>query len=212
MPIYQILKIALRRSFTGSIPILTGATLLVIILSTVTVYFAEHGVNDDFQHWGDCLWWILVTISTVGYGDKAPKSTGGKALAVIWMFTAIIIISGITAAITSALTVSRLGSDISGVEDLHNIRVGTVADTTSQIYMEESRISHRSFTSLDECLSALSDGEIDAVLAAFGNVGHTAGAGAGRASPIGAGVGGIGRQVCGQHNLRGIRGTNVLVG
>ena len=85
MTIYQILKRVLIRASKGSIPILLAATIFVIILGAAVVYLTEHGVNDDFQSWGDCLWWILVTISTVGYGDKVPITLGGRAIAFVGM-------------------------------------------------------------------------------------------------------------------------------
>ena len=57
-------------------------------------------------------------MTTVGYGDKAPITTAGRMIAVMWMFIGIVLLSGITATITTALTVHRLGTRIQGPEDL----------------------------------------------------------------------------------------------
>ena len=53
---------------------------------------AAHGI-------GAGLWWSAVTMTTVGYGDKAPVTILGRLLGLVWMFAAIIIISSFTAAI-----------------------------------------------------------------------------------------------------------------
>ena len=66
----------------------------------------------------DGLWWSAVTMTTVGYGDKAPKTNWGKAIAIIWMFTAVIIISSFTAGIASTLTISGLQTDIENAADI----------------------------------------------------------------------------------------------
>ncbi|MCA8962136.1 MAG: transporter substrate-binding domain-containing protein, partial [Planctomycetes bacterium] len=54
---------------------------------------------------GSGFWWSAVTMTTVGYGDKAPRSLGGRILTLFWMFAGLILASSFTAAITTALTV-----------------------------------------------------------------------------------------------------------
>jgi polar amino acid transport system substrate-binding protein len=111
---------------------------------------------------GSGFWWSAVTMTTVGYGDKAPVSFGGRLLALVWMFAAIIIISSFTAAITSSLTVNKLESPIKGLQDLPKVRVGTLPDTTSGAYLEDNNISFRIYKTTLEGLRAIVDGQIDA--------------------------------------------------
>jgi len=80
------------------------------------------------------------------------------------MFTSIIIISGFTAAIASALTVESLGQGVSGPEDLPDLRVGTAADSTSATYLRGERISFKSFETVPDAMDALAAGQIDAVV------------------------------------------------
>ncbi|MCD6358358.1 MAG: NAD-binding protein [Dehalococcoidia bacterium] len=87
MTIYRVFKNVLSRTAKSNILILLGIMILVIALGTVIVYFAEHGVNSDFQSWDDCLWWMVVTVSTVGYGDKVPITSAGRVIAFIGMIT-----------------------------------------------------------------------------------------------------------------------------
>ena len=111
---------------------------------------------------GSGFWWSAVTMTTVGYGDKAPKTVGGRIVALIWMFAAIIIISSLTAAIASALTVSQLEAKISGPEDLPRVKVGTIASSTSEKYLHNNNIKFSTYDSPKEGLKAVADGEIDA--------------------------------------------------
>lgn len=60
--------------------------LFSLVFGTVGVMVFEKGNNPGFQTLGDGLWWCVVTLTTVGYGDISPKTTGGKFVAVIIMF------------------------------------------------------------------------------------------------------------------------------
>lgn len=77
----------------------------------------------------DGLWWSAVTLTTVGYGDKAPKSGFGKVAALILMFTGLLFISGLTASIASSLTVDQLSSSPDGFTEFKKRAVGTVRNT-----------------------------------------------------------------------------------
>ena len=71
-------------------------------------------------------------MTTVGYGDKHPKTMGGRIVSLIWMFTGIILFSFFTATITSMLTVKQLDTSVHGLEDLKKALVGTMPYTTSE--------------------------------------------------------------------------------
>jgi ABC-type amino acid transport substrate-binding protein len=103
-------------------------------------------------------------MTTVGYGDKAPRTPLGRTLAFIWMFAAIVLISGLTAAITSTLTVSQLGSPVKGPEDLSSVRVAAVEGTSSTLYFRAHGVPYRSVPSLEDALQLLADGDVDCVV------------------------------------------------
>jgi voltage-gated potassium channel Kch len=63
--------------------------------------------HDNFPSLGGGLWWAVQTVTTVGYGDHVPESTGGQLLAALVMLVGIGFITVITAAITGTF-VARL--------------------------------------------------------------------------------------------------------
>jgi len=110
----------------------------------------------------DGLWWSASTMTTVGYGDKVPKSFWGRFIAVIWMFTAVIIISSFTAAISSTLTISQITNNIDGLSDLRTIVVGTINGSSSATYLDKNHIAYISYEDVDNAFDDLESGKIQA--------------------------------------------------
>lgn len=147
------------------------AGLIVTMLGVgVAIYACERKVNRE-QFGGSAvkgvlsgLWWSAVTLTTVGYGDKVPKSTWGRIIATVWMFSGLFIIASFTAAITSALTLSELRSRVAGPADLARVRTATVQDSTSAAYLRNRRITAKRFADVDAMLGALARGDCDAAV------------------------------------------------
>jgi len=113
---------------------------------------------------GGGLWWAAVSMTTVGYGDKAPITFWGRMLALVWMFASVILVSTFTAAITSALTVGQLESMVRGPGDLQRLQVGAVADTAGADYLARQRVGFFRFETLEAALESLNAGNIQVVL------------------------------------------------
>lgn len=77
--------------------------LLVIIVGALLFFYFESPVNSTVSTPNDALWFMIVTMTTVGYGDIVPRTGFGRMIAVIAMITAILFASLITATTTSAL-------------------------------------------------------------------------------------------------------------
>ncbi|UJH90069.1 transporter substrate-binding domain-containing protein [Antarcticibacterium sp. 1MA-6-2] len=86
------------------------------------------------------FWWSAVTMTTVGYGDKSPRTFGGRVIGLIWMFMAIILISTLTAGIASSLTVQNINNEINSIRDLENFEVVTVSGSSSQELLSQYNI------------------------------------------------------------------------
>ncbi len=142
---------------------------LVLLGVGVLMWLLERRHNAQFpkpllQGIGDGFWWSAVTMTTVGYGDKAPVTFGGRVLGLIWMFVGIITISGFTAAMTSSLTLQQLGDDIQGPEDLKRVRVVSVQGSTAADYLEARGIAYQARSNAQEAMDALVAGTADAVV------------------------------------------------
>ena len=77
--------------------------IAVLLMSSLLVYLIEHGRNDGFDNIFDSFWWTIVTVSTVGYGDRFPVSIGGRLIAILIMFLGVGAMGTVTGRIASFL-------------------------------------------------------------------------------------------------------------
>lgn len=161
---------ALRRLFSLDFLKALASLALVLLVAGFLVWLFERRANaEQFggtpgKGLGSSFWWSAVTMTTVGYGDKAPRTPGGRIVALVWMFASVIIISGFTAAIASTLTISQLDSPVEGPEDLPRVLVASVANSTSADYLRSRNIRFREHDSPRAAVAALAAGEVDAAV------------------------------------------------
>jgi voltage-gated potassium channel len=75
---------------------------IVLVLASSAMYYAEHDVQPEkFANIPDAMWWAVVTLATVGYGDIYPVTTLGKVIGGVVVVTGIAIFA-LPAAILSA--------------------------------------------------------------------------------------------------------------
>ena len=66
---------------------MTGVLLLIYIGLVTLLYFSEYTDSGaSIRTFGDAVWYSLVTLATVGYGDLTPVTTPGHALGVVSLF------------------------------------------------------------------------------------------------------------------------------
>ncbi|NLR90530.1 MULTISPECIES: transporter substrate-binding domain-containing protein [Flammeovirga] len=145
--------------------------IIIVFLFGTLVWWVEKKYNakdfrDGIEGIMDGIWWSTVTITTVGYGDKTPKTTLGRAISMVWMFIAISLISSFTATITSTLTLNQLESKINTIEDLRKMKgkIGVTAHSGAESYLLKHQINPVSYVKPEEGLEALESGEIMAFL------------------------------------------------
>ncbi|MFA8434969.1 MAG: transporter substrate-binding domain-containing protein [Marinifilaceae bacterium] len=166
----SVWKAVLREFLSTEFLEIIGVLIGTLILIGFIIWLFERKKNrEEFggnrkEGIGSGIWWSVVTMTAVGYGDKVPKTFWGRFFATIWMFTGIILISTFIATITSILTVSQLEYAIDGPEDLRKHTVGTILYTTSEIYMQDNRIVYIPYDSVTDGLEALNTGTINALV------------------------------------------------
>nr|WP_319373198.1 ion channel [uncultured Methanobacterium sp.] len=77
--------------------------VVVLLVCSVGFFLLENGINPEVSTYEDSLWYVIQTITTVGYGDVVPITQWGRLIGVIAMISAIGISSLLTAATTSSL-------------------------------------------------------------------------------------------------------------
>ena len=88
--------------------------LVVFFFCSFVFYWAEHGVNPEVVNYDDSIWFILQTITTVGYGDIIPVTGIGRLMGVMSMFSALVL----TSIVTSVATFSLIEKFRKGTEEL----------------------------------------------------------------------------------------------
>jgi ABC-type amino acid transport substrate-binding protein len=161
------LRFAGRLVSLNFLPVIGLLILLALVAGTIVWLFENRRNPEMFGGGtpggvGHGIWWAIVTLTTVGYGDKAPKTLGGRMVAVIWMFASVILIASFTAAITTSFTVGELRGKVRGLSDLPGARVGSLAQSESLDFLAKRGISVLPFETSRDGLQAIVDKKIDA--------------------------------------------------
>jgi voltage-gated potassium channel len=96
-----------RIAHESHIPKIALASGTVTLVGAVLVWLLERGSNPNLSHFSESLWWAIVTVTTVGYGDITPITAMGRAVAAILMVAGIGTIGLLASSLASVLVVKK---------------------------------------------------------------------------------------------------------
>lgn len=161
----------LKPFFSASFFIAVGVLLLVLAIVGTLIWLAEREVSEEeFPH--DALggitngiWLALVTMTTVGYGDKAPKTFWGRLVTGVWMLISVITATSFVASIASTLTITGLNRTvISTAEQLNGHRVAVLSASPAEGFSKQYGAKIKGVATLDQAYNLLKDKKVDAVV------------------------------------------------
>ncbi len=81
---------------------------LICLLGAYIFFRIEINRNPNLHSFGEALWWVIVSITSVGYGDIVPTTSTGRFLGIFIIFTGVVIFSLFTAIISSIFVSQKL--------------------------------------------------------------------------------------------------------
>jgi polar amino acid transport system substrate-binding protein len=152
---------------------LIAITLVSLMAMAVAMWFAEKRMRSSHESavasLRDGVYWAVVTMTTVGYGDKTPKTGSGRVIAILWMLASVALVSIISTTIVSKMTADRVVKARPLTEaDLAGRKLAAVADSSGAEFLDQRRLPYRPFDDISSELAALERGEVDAVVNSIG--------------------------------------------
>ena len=96
----RLVRSMFRRGHLGRF--LVAAAVLVLNGAVIVYLFERHAPGSNIHTLGDAVWWSFVTVTTVGYGDFYPVTTGGRIAACFIMGTGLLTLAVVTAQVASS--------------------------------------------------------------------------------------------------------------
>jgi len=142
---------------------------IILIIASHIIWALERRHNPQFpqrypQGLWHSIWWAVVTVTTVGYGDKTPKGTIGRLFGIIWILAGYFVFAYFTASVTTTATVQELHGIIDGPRDLFGKQVATVEKSTAADYLAGQGIPVIKVATVDQAYLLLESGKVDAIV------------------------------------------------
>ena len=150
-----------------------GILISLLFIFGNLIWLAERRKNTEQfpRHYlhgvGNGMWFGLVTLTTVGYGDRAPLSRSGRIIAGVWMVISLVAVSSITAGLASAFTLSLAEIAPSAIREKTDLRgkdIAVVEGTTSLRWGKLYEINAFLTKDLNEAIKILNQRKVEGII------------------------------------------------
>jgi voltage-gated potassium channel len=125
----------------------------VVVVGSLVAYYAEHPANPQFATVGDALWWGIVTLTTVGYGDIVPQTATGRWAAVTIMITGIAVLGVLAGSLASFFRLDESRADDGSPGGQPGSTAAASDDPALQVLIAEVAALRRQVEALTERLT-----------------------------------------------------------
>lgn len=92
-----VLSALMANPARSTLVIYLSVTVVVFFYCALGIYNFEKGMNEGIRSFGDVIWMSFITMTSVGYGDIYPRTTGGRIMAAVLVLTGMGLFSLLTA-------------------------------------------------------------------------------------------------------------------
>ncbi|HEY1628145.1 MAG TPA: potassium channel family protein [Streptosporangiaceae bacterium] len=97
--------------------VLLSVLAIILVGAALEPGFENHARGATIHSYGDALWWAVVTVTTVGYGDQYPVTAAGRGIAAVLMSTGIGLVGVLSATIASYFVGQQSGQDMTELNE-----------------------------------------------------------------------------------------------
>lgn len=150
-----------------------GGLFFILFIVGNLIWLAERRRNQEqfskqyIRGVGNGMWFALVTLTTVGYGDKTPVTKTGKAISSIWMLITMVAASSLTAGIATVMTLllsAEAAEEFTQPEDIRGKQIAVVSGTTGEEWAQTYEARVLSSPNLDQAIERLESGQVQGVM------------------------------------------------
>ena len=125
-----------KKSFMTTLYIFSVA----FVLSSSLIYYAEHKVQPEaFRSIPDAMYWSIITLTTVGYGDVSPITVFGKSIAAITAIFGVVVVALLTGIVANAFNAQMERRKIIFEDQVREALLDGVLDSDEEASLDDLR-------------------------------------------------------------------------
>ena len=125
-----------KKSFLTTLYIFSVA----FVLSSSLIYYAEHKVQpEDFRSIPDAMYWSIITLTTVGYGDVSPITVFGKSIAAFTAIFGVVVVALLTGIVANSFNAQMDRRKVIFEDQVRNALLDGVLDSDEEASLDDLR-------------------------------------------------------------------------